>query len=81
VTGHRTVGGELVDSPPDEEVDVTTSEVPPEACAVDGCGRPAAVSVPAPTAHDLVNAPAGDTVPLCEVHAEQADGREASPPS
>jgi hypothetical protein len=58
---------------------VTVSEVPDATCAVDGCGEPAAVSVPAATAHDLVDAPAAEVVPLCARHAEQADARGASP--
>jgi hypothetical protein len=58
---------------------VTVSEVPDATCEVAGCDRPAAVSVPAPTAHELVDAPAAETVPLCDRHAAVADGREASP--
>jgi hypothetical protein len=62
-------------------VPITTSERPDATCEVAGCDRDAAVSVPAATAHPLVDAPAADTVPLCAAHAEQADGREASPPT
>jgi hypothetical protein len=58
---------------------VTVSEVPDAACAVDGCGEPAALSVPAATAHTLLDAPASEVVPLCARHAEQADARRSSP--
>jgi hypothetical protein len=58
---------------------VTVSEAPDATCEVDGCDEPAAVSVPAPTARVLVEAPAAETVPLCNRHAAFADGREGSP--
>lgn len=58
---------------------MTVSEAPDATCEVAGCDEPASVSVPAPTARTLVDAPAADLVPLCSRHASQADGREGSP--
>jgi hypothetical protein len=73
-------GSALVDSESrSKEQPVTVSEAPDATCEVAGCEEPAAVSVPAPTARALVDAPAAETVPLCTRHAGHADGREASP--
>jgi hypothetical protein len=69
----------LTRAPVLQGVHVTVSEAPDTTCEVAGCEEPAAVSVPAPTALALVDAPAADLVPLCSRHAGEADGREASP--
>jgi hypothetical protein len=58
---------------------VTVSEAPDATCEVADCDEPASVSVPAPTARVLVDAPAAELVHLCSRHAGEADGREASP--
>jgi hypothetical protein len=46
---------------------------PDETCAVADCDQPAVVTPRAPTAGDVVPAEAGELVPLCATHAEQAD--------
>jgi hypothetical protein len=58
---------------------VTVSEAPDTTCEVPDCAEPASVTVPAPTAEALLDAPAAETVHLCSRHAAYADGREASP--
>jgi hypothetical protein len=50
-------------------------KVTDQTCDVAGCDEPAAVMVPAVTADGLVDQPAGELVPLCARHAEQAQAR------
>lgn len=50
---------------------------PDSVCSVDGCGEPAVVTPRASTAVDVHEEPAGELVPLCARHAEQADAPEA----
>jgi hypothetical protein len=46
---------------------------PDALCTVDGCQEPAVVTPRAPTTDEVSDAPAGELVPLCAEHAEQAD--------
>jgi hypothetical protein len=55
---------------------VSTTIGPESTCAVPGCQEPAAVTPRAPVAADVVAAPAGEIVPLCAAHAEEADTPE-----
>lgn len=55
---------------------MSTTIGPESTCAVAGCQEPAAVTPRAPVAADVVDAPAGEIVPLCAAHAEEADTPE-----
>lgn len=50
---------------------------PDSVCSVDGCEEPAVNTPRAITAEDVVDAPAGELVPLCARHAEEADVPES----
>lgn len=45
---------------------------PETECSVGGCERPAVVAPRAASAEPVTSAPAGELVPLCAVHAEEA---------
>jgi hypothetical protein len=55
---------------------VSVEDLPAATCTVAGCGEPAVVSHRAPTTAEVVDAPAGELVPLCTRHAEQANAPE-----
>ena len=46
---------------------------PESVCSVDGCGEPAVNTPRASTADEVVDAPAGELVPLCARHAGEAE--------
>jgi hypothetical protein len=58
---------------------VSAPERPAETCTVAGCDEPAVVTPRAPTAAEVVDVAPGEIVPLCAVHAEQADTPEDPP--
>jgi len=58
---------------------MTSESVPEETCAVAGCGEDAVVTPRAPVTDALVDRADGEIVPLCAVHAEQADAPEVPP--
>ena len=53
--------------------------VPDEVCSIDGCGEPAALAARGAAADELVDADAAEIVPLCAIHAEQANAGGSSP--
>ena len=55
---------------------------PDTVCSVDGCREPAVNTPRASSADDVVDAPAGELVPLCARHAAQAEmpGSTTPPP-
>ena len=54
---------------------------PESTCSMSGCDAPAVVTPRAPAAADVVPASAGEIVPLCAEHAEQADTPPNAPQS
>ncbi len=50
---------------------------PESVCSVDGCREPAVNTPRATVAEDVVDAPAGELVPLCARHAAETDVPEA----
>ncbi len=52
---------------------------PDAACDVRDCDEPAVASVRAPVAADVARSQDGEMVPLCGVHAEQANAPESPP--
>lgn len=46
---------------------------PGDVCAVDGCDQPAVVTARSPDTLGVTDSLPGELVPLCAIHAEQAD--------
>ncbi len=49
-------------------------------CTVVDCQEPVANTPRSPTAADVVESPPGEIVPLCAIHAEQANAPEVPDP-